>query len=372
MIPFNQAYLTGAEKKYIAQVLKGEKFSGNGEFTKKCSLFFTKTYGLPSNFITTSCTDALEMSALLAGIQAGDEVILPSYTFVSTANAFLLRGAKLVFCDSKKNHPNIDETKIEELISKKTKAIVVVHYAGMACEMNKITAICKKHNLILIEDAAQAMHSFYKDKILGSIGTFGTYSFHETKNIQCGEGGLLIVNKKNHIQQAESIWEKGTNRTEFLRGEVSNYGWKNIGSSFYPSEITSAFLYAQLEQSKKITEQRIKSWNYYLRLLQNNLHDRIQLPEISSYMNHNAHHFFLYCKNIKERNQLIRHLASKKITATFHYSPLHKSDFYLANNKPLQLPNAEHFGNTLVRLPLFNGITKKQIEVVTEAVNSWL
>ena len=366
MIPFNKPYLTGRELKYLEKVVKGKHFSGNGEFTKKCSAFFTKQFNLKNNFITTSCTDALEMAAILTGIKPGDEIILPSYTFVSTANAFLLRGAKLVFCDSKPNHPNIDENKIEELITKKTKAVVVVHYAGMACEMGKISKICKSNKLILIEDAAQGVNSFYKKEVLGSIGTFGAYSFHETKNIQCGEGGLFIVNDKNYITEAETIWEKGTNRSEFLKGKVQQYGWKNIGSSFYPSELTSAFLLAQLEESKKITAKRIERWNQYQAILSENTSKAFSLPKIESYMNHNAHHFFILAKNLNGRTKILNQLSTKNIKATFHYSPLHKSEYFLKYNKLKKLTNAETFGETLIRLPLYNEISKKEIDFVAE------
>ena len=262
-IPFNKPYMTGKETQYIEQAVNSGKISGNGLFTKKCQDFFENKYGFIKCLLTTSCTDALEMAAILLNIKQGDEVIMPSFTFVSTANAFVLRGAKIIFADSKKDHPNIDENLLESLITPKTKAIVVVHYAGVACEMDTIMSLAKKHNIYVVEDAAQAIDSFYKGKPLGSIGHLSAFSFHETKNIQCGEGGMLAINDEQFKERAEIIWEKGTNRSAFFRGEVNKYGWVDIGSSFLPSEISAAFLWAQLESLDKIQNKRKEIYKHY-------------------------------------------------------------------------------------------------------------
>jgi dTDP-4-amino-4,6-dideoxygalactose transaminase len=273
-IPFNKPYLTGNETNYIYQAVQSGKISGDGIFTKKCHEFFELKYGFKKCLLTTSCTDALEMAAILSGIEDGDEVIIPSYTFVSTANAFVLRGAKIVFCDSQENHPNIDDTQIERLITSKTKAIVVVHYAGVACEMDNICSIATKHNLFLIEDAAQAIDSFYKGRPLGSFGHFAAFSFHETKNVISGEGGMLVINDLDFVERAEIIREKGTNRSKFFRGEIDKYGWVDIGSSYLPSDIIAAFLFAQLENLEIIQDKRLNLWNrYYHNLAKSHLVD---------------------------------------------------------------------------------------------------
>ena len=263
MINFNEPYCTGNEPKYIQDAINRGKLSGNGYYTKKCQHFLEEKLGVKKCLLTTSCTDALEMCAILLDIQPGDEVIMPSYTFVSTANAFVLRGAKIVFCDSRPDHPGMDESLIEGLLTEKTKAIVPVHYAGVACDMDKIMSIAKQHDLFVVEDAAQAIDSHYKGKPLGSIGHLAAFSFHETKNISSGEGGALIINDDRFLERSEIIWEKGTNRSAFWRGEVDKYGWVDIGSSFLPSEITAAFLWAQLESLEKIQEQRKSIWNAY-------------------------------------------------------------------------------------------------------------
>lgn len=263
MIPFNKPYLTGYETLYIEDAVKSGKISGNGLYTSKCHEYFENRYGFNKCLLTTSCTDALEMAAILCDIHFGDEVIIPSYTFVSSANAFVLRGAKIVFADSRKDHPCIDESKLEELITDKTKVIVVVHYAGIACNMDVIMQIANRYNILVVEDAAHAIDAFYKGKPLGSIGHLGCFSFHETKNIIAGEGGMLIINDKRFNTRAEIIWEKGTNRAAFWRGEVNKYGWVDIGSSFLPSEVIAAFLYAQLENLDKIQKKRKEIWQYY-------------------------------------------------------------------------------------------------------------
>jgi dTDP-4-amino-4,6-dideoxygalactose transaminase len=359
MIPFNKPYLTGKETYYIEDAVKSGKISGNGKYTQKCQTFFEQTYGFKKTLLTTSCTDALEMAAILINIKEGDEVIMPSYTFVSTANAFVLRGAKIVFADSRKDHPNIDETKIESLITSKTKAIVPVHYAGVACEMDTIMDLAKKYNLFVIEDAAQAIDSYFngKDgmkKALGSIGHLAAFSFHETKNIISGEGGMLAINDEQFINRAEIIWEKGTNRSSFFRGEVDKYGWVDVGSSFLPSEIIAAFLWAQLENLDKIQSVRKSHWeNYYSRLKDWANKHEIQLPQIPDYATNNAHMFYLVCKNFEQRTMLIEHLKKNEILAVFHYISLHKSPFYYENYKGNELFETDRFTDTLVRLPLF-------------------
>ena len=359
MIPFNKPYFTGKETEYIKKAVASGHISGNGKYTKKCQQFFEEKYGFKKTLLTTSCTDALEMAAILINLKEGDEVIMPSYTFVSTANAFVLRGAKIVFADSLPNHPNMDCFSLEALITPKTKVIVPVHYAGVACDMDVIMELAKKHNLFVVEDAAQAIDSFYtgKDGIkkpLGSIGHLAAFSFHETKNIISGEGGMLAINDEQFINRAEIIWEKGTNRSAFFRGEVDKYGWVDIGSSFLPSEIIAAFLWAQLENLEDIQKTRKTHWEKYNSLLsewanQNN----ICLPEIPNYATNNAHMYFLVCKNLEQRTSLIQHLKENNIMAVFHYISLHKSPFYKENHDDRMLPETDKFTDCLLRLPLF-------------------
>ena len=354
MIPFNKPYLSGNEIQYIGQAVQNGKISGNGMFTQKCQQFFEQKYGFRKCLLTTSCTDALEMCAILADIQPGDEVIIPSYTFVSTALAFVRQGAKIVFADSYENNPNIDADKIETLITPRTKAIVPVHYAGAACDMDKIMMLAEKYNLVVIEDAAQAIDSFYKNKPLGAIGHLSAFSFHETKNIISGEGGLLAINDERFIHRAEIIWEKGTNRAEFFRGEVNKYGWVDTGSSFLPSEIIAAFLWAQLENLDDIQNRRKAIWNTYYEGLKP-LADKgfFGLPKISDYATNNAHMFYLVCNSLEERTKLITHLKANDILAVFHYLSLHSSDFYKHKHDDRELPNCDKFADCLVRLPLF-------------------
>jgi len=354
MIPFNKPYLSGKETHYIYQAVNSGKISGNGMFTQKCQQFFQDKYGFQKCLLTTSCTDALEMAAILINIQPGDEVIMPSYTFVSTANAFVLRGAKIIFADSYASHPNMDADKIEPLINAKTKAIVPVHYAGVACDMDKIMALSKKYNLFVIEDAAQAIDSFYKGKPLGSIGHLSAFSFHETKNIIAGEGGMLVINDEQFNRRAEIIWEKGTNRAEFFRGEVNKYGWVDVGSSFLPSEIVAAFLYAQLENINEIQSRRKLIWDFY----QANLKlfcekEGIEQPYIPNYATNNAHMYYLVCKDLDQRSRLIAFWKEKGLMAVFHYLSLHKSDFYKDKHDGRDLLECDRYANTLVRLPLF-------------------
>lgn len=377
MIPFNKPYLTGKEAHYIYQAVYTEgKLSGNGLFTKKCHKYFEERYGFKKCLLTTSCTDALEMAAILLDIKKGDEVIIPSYTFVSTANAFVLRGANLIFADSRSDNPNIDENKIEKLITKKTKVIVVVHYAGFAVDMEKIMAIAEKHKLFVVEDAAQAIDSYYIQaglkKPLGSIGHLATFSFHETKNIISGEGGMLVINDERFIERAEIIWEKGTNRAAFWRGEVDKYGWVDVGSSFLPSEIVAAFLYAQLEHLDSIQSKRKEIWNIYFDGLQElDAEGFIKLPVCPPYSSNNAHMFYIITKNLEERDSLITYLKNNNIGAVFHYLSLHTSKFYKDRYDGDMLPNSDYYTNCLVRLPLFNSITKKEVNYIINTIKGF-
>jgi dTDP-4-amino-4,6-dideoxygalactose transaminase len=354
VIPFNKPYISGKELTYIQDAVARGKISGNGYYTQKCHKFFESTYGFKKVLLTTSCTDALEMAALLLRVEPGDEIIMPSYTFVSTANAFVLRGAKIVFADSRDDHPGIDEKLIASLITPKTKAIVVVHYAGIACDMDVVMELAKLHNLYVVEDAAQAVQSFYKGKPLGSFGHLATFSFHETKNIQCGEGGLLVINDESFIDRSEIIWEKGTNRSAFFKGEVDKYGWVDIGSSFLPSELNAAYLFAQLEQLTNIQENRTSIWKNYREHLSEWAHgNSIRLPMIPDYATNNAHMFYLVCKNFEQRTKLIQHLKENNILSVFHYLSLHNSQFYKNKHDGRELVISELYSERLLRLPLF-------------------
>ncbi|HOU96405.1 MAG TPA: dTDP-4-amino-4,6-dideoxygalactose transaminase [Bacteroidales bacterium] len=371
MITFNKPYLTGKETQYISQAVYREmKISGNGLFTRKCQEFFQERYGFRKCLLTSSCTDALEMAALLCDIQPGDEVIMPSYTFASTANAFILRGARIVFADSRSDHPGMNEESIKGLITPRTKVIVPVHYAGVACDMDIIMAIAEKHNLFVVEDAAQAIDSFFTGndgvrKPLGSIGHFGCFSFHETKNIQCGEGGMLVINDERFFKRAEIIWEKGTNRAEFSRGEVNKYGWIDIGSSFLPSEITAAFLWAQVEALATIQLNRKCIWQNYYQSLSSLLEEGYyKLPKIPEYATNNAHLFYLICKSIEERSNLIEHLKRNGIMAIFHYLSLHNSPYFLNKHDGRPLPNSERFSECLLRLPLYYELGNDLIDYI--------
>ena len=365
MIPFNKPYFSGNEINYIRQAIGSGHISGNGEFTRKCHRFFCEKYGFKKCLLSTSCTDALEMAAILIDIKIDDEVIMPSYTFVSTANPFVLRGAKIVFADSNPLNPNINADKIEELITPRTKAIVPVHYAGIACDMDKIMAIAGKYNLFVVEDAAQSIESYHKNQPIGSVGHLAAFSFHETKNIVCGEGGMLVINDDHFIKRAEIIWEKGTNRAEFSRGEVDKYGWKDIGSSFLPSDLTAAFLFAQLENIEAIQAKRKQIWQlYYEELKKLEEQGLVKLPYIPEYATNNAHLFYILCKNQIIRDGLLSFLKSKQICAVFHYLPLHKSDFYSGTHGSRQLPWCDYYGESLIRLPVYfelSGETVKEI-----------
>jgi dTDP-4-amino-4,6-dideoxygalactose transaminase len=372
MIPFNHPYLAGNELTYISEALNKRKFSGDGEFTKKCQALFASKFGFRHNLLTTSCTDALEMCAILLDIQPGDEVILPSYTFVSTANAFALRGARLVFADSQSDQPNIDPAEIERLVTRRTKAIVIVHYAGVACDMDRILQISSANKIPVIEDAAQGIASFHRGRPLGSLGAMSAFSFHETKNILCGEGGLLVVNNEDYVKRAEIIREKGTNRSSFFRGEVDKYGWVDIGSSFLPSDLLAAFLYAQLESVDMIQAERVRVWNGYAdRLAAGAQHGWYSLPVIPDYATNNAHMFYLVCRNLDERTRLIQHLRNAGILAVFHYLSLHSSPYFVKQHGDRVLPNSDRYTDCLVRLPMFPELTDEQVEKISSEIVSF-
>lgn len=374
MIKFNQTKVFGNELVYMNEVVQSGKISGDGIYTNKCHDFLQNKYLFNKCLFTTSCTDALEMASILINIIPGDEVIMPSYTFVSTANAFVLRGAKIVFIDSCKEHPGMDEDSIEKLITPKTKAIVVVHYAGVACNMGKIITIAKNYNLFIIEDAAQAIDSYYIDdsnkyNALGGIGDLGTYSFHETKNITCGEGGMLIINNDKLSKRAEIIREKGTNRSSFFRGEVDKYSWVDIGSSFLPSDILAAYLFAQLETIELIQKRRKEIWNlYYSKLLVLQISGKLRLPFIPVYATNNGHMFYIVCKSLEERSNLILFLQQNKINSVFHYLSLHKSQFYNGITDNRELVNSDIYTDCLVRLPLYFDLTDNDIDYITKTI----
>lgn len=369
-IPFNLPYVTGKESIYIEEVLASRKFSGNGKYTNLCQQFFKDNYGFEKCLLTTSCTDALEMTAILMNIQPGDEVIIPSYTFVSTANAFILRGAKVVFADSMENHPNIDADAIEPLISKNTKAIIVVHYAGVACDMDKIMELAAKYSIYVVEDAAQAVDSYYINKNgeklpLGGIGHFGCLSFHETKNIISGEGGMLIINDEQFFRRADIIWEKGTNRAEFFRGLVDKYSWVDLGSSFLPSELNAAFLWGQLQEIKSIQKKRNMLWEQYCKELSSNANgELIQSSILPDYATNNAHMFYIVCESLEQRDSVITALHSHNISTVFHYLSLHSSPYFKDKYKGGNLINSDKFSSSLLRLPMFFDLELESVEKI--------
>lgn len=368
-IPFNQPYLFGKELEYIQDAVLTKKLSGNGKYTQLCQLYFEKRYHFKKCLLTTSCTDALEMAAILLDLKPGDEVIVPSFTFVSTANAFLLRGAKVIFADSGLDEPNIDVVQLESLITPNTKAIVPVHYGGVACDMDAIMKLADQYNLFVVEDAAQAVDSYYKGRPLGSIGHLAAFSFHETKNVISGEGGMLVVNDDRFIKRSEIIWEKGTNRSSFWRGEVDKYGWVDIGSSFLPSEIVAAFLYAQLENLDLIQNKRIRlSSLYFERLKKLEEKKLIKLPKLRSYATNNGHMFYLICDTFEQRQNLIAHLKEHNINAVFHYLSLHTSSYFLKNHDGRELPNSDRYSDCLLRLPLFYELSEEKLLWITKKV----
>lgn len=369
-IPFNRPHLTGKEAHYMYQAVAEGKLSGNGAFTKRCQQFFEERYDFKKCLLTTSCTDALEMAAILCDIQPGDEVIVPSYTFVSSALAFVRTGAKIVFADSMAENPNIDAEKIEELITPRTKAIVPVHYAGVACDMDRIMEIANKYNLIVVEDAAQAIDSYYKGRPLGSIGHLSAFSFHETKNIIAGEGGMLCINDERFIRRAEIIWEKGTNRAEFFRGEVNKYGWVDTGSSFLPSEVIAAFLWAQLEHLDDIQARRKHLWElYYTHLSPNGL---IALPGLPEYATNNAHMFYLVCNDLEQRTALIKHLKDAGVLAVFHYLSLHSSPYYQDKHDGRELPKCDRYADCLVRLPMYYDLKDEEVIKICNIISEFV
>lgn len=371
-IPFNKPYLTGKEMHYMYQAIYSGKISGNGMFTQKCHKFFEEKYGFRKVLLTTSCTDALEMCAILADVHPGDEVIMPSYTFVSTALAFVRQGAKIVFSDSNSQNPNIDVDQIEELITPRTKVIVPVHYAGIACDMDLIMDLAAKYKLLVVEDAAQSIDSYYKGRSLGSIGHFAAFSFHETKNLNSGEGGMLVINDERFIRRSEIIWEKGTNRSEFFRGEVNKYGWIDIGSSFLPSEIIAAYLYAQLENIENIQTRRKDIWEAYLQGLVTccNQND-VKLPFIPEYATNNGHMFYLVCPDLQTRTSLIEYLKKNGIYAVFHYLSLHKSPYYHPKHDGRVLINSDIYTDQLIRLPLFYELTLTEVNYIIDSIKSF-
>lgn len=371
MIPFNKPYLSGKELVYIKDSVESGKISGDGVFTKKCHDFFQSTYGFKKVLLTTSCTHALEMAAILIDTKEGDEVIMPSYTFVSTANAFVLRGAKIVFADSRSDNPNMDVALLESLITSKTKAIVPVHYAGIACDMDAIMILADKYNLWVIEDAAQAIESNYKGRPLGSIGHLAAFSFHETKNIIAGEGGMLAINVDRFVERAEIIREKGTNRTQFFRGEINKYGWVDIGSSYLPSDIIAAFLYAQLEVITDIQNKRLIIWNQYNNSLQSLTKYGVQLPYVNEFTTNNAHMFYLVCNNLVERNELIQHLKNKQILSVFHYLSLHSSPYFNHQHDGRILVNSDRYTNCLLRLPMYYELGLADVNLITGYINEF-
>ncbi len=378
MIPFNKPYLTGNELGYIEEAVGYGKISGDGIFSRKCQEFFESTYVFQKCLLTTSCTDALEMAAILINIQAGDEVIIPSYTFVSTANAFVLRGARVVFCDSRADHPGMDENLLEELITEKTKAIIPVHYAGVACDMDKIMSIAAKYNLFVIEDAAQAIDSYYNGSVggkkpLGSIGQLASFSFHETKNIFSGEGGMLVINDPSLNERAEIIREKGTNRSKFFRGEVDRYTWVDIGSSFLPSDIIAAFLYAQLENIGKVQKKRMEIWEAYWELLADaEATGLLKRPYIPSYATNNGHMFYVVCQTGEIRKALMAELSSHHIMAIFHYISLDTSAFYNGGDQSEGLVNSHKYTERLLRLPFYFELKDEEIKFICSVINSFL
>ena len=411
MIHFNRPYMTGRETDYIRQAVADGKISGNGAFTKRCQDYFEARYGFRKCLLTTSCSDALEMAAILTGVGPGDEVIVPSYTFVSSALAFVRQGATIVFADSRADHPGIDEDAIEDFVTPRTKAIVVVHYAGVACDMDKVMAVADRHGLLVVEDAAQAIDSFYRKvevktpggernvnrpfststsdlnldvRPLGSVGHLAAFSFHETKNVISGEGGMLVVNDERFVRRAEIIWEKGTNRAEFFRGEVNKYGWVDTGSSFLPTEIVSAFLWAQLEHLDEIQAERKRLWQNYwdfftgLGLTADGAAGGVRLPQVPDYATNNAHMFYLLFPDLAARTDFIAQMKARDVLTVFHYLPLHSSEFYKSyslSHPPSRipqpsLPNCDRYADTLVRLPMYCGLAPDQEKVFAAAKES--
>ncbi len=370
MLPFNKPYFVGTETHYIEEAVRSGKISGDGMFTRRCEDWFAQQLGTARALLTTSCTDALELAALLLDIQPGDEVLLPSFTFSSTANAFVLRGARLVFVDCAPDSPGLDTAALEALITPRTRAIVPVHYAGTACDMDTVLAVAAHHRLAVVEDAAQAIGGFHKGRPLGSLGTLGAFSFHETKNVTAGgEGGLLAVNDPQLVARAETMREKGTNRAAFFRGEVDKYSWVDVGSSFLPADINAAFLWAQLEQLEFIQARRCAIWQRYHAALQPLMTLGVELPLVPAYATQNGHLYYLVCNSLAERTALIAHLKALDIPAIFHYQPLHRSPYYAARHDGRALPRADRYADCLVRLPLYVELAEaEQARIVREVL----
>lgn len=367
-IPFNKPYFSGNETRYIEEAVRSGKISGDGLFTQRVHAFFEQQLGFRKVLLTTSCTDALEMAALLLDIKPGDEVIMPAFTFVSTANAFVLRGANVVFADSTMLNPNLDADALESLVTPRTRVVVPVHYAGIACDMDAVRAVAERYGLAVVEDAAHAIDSYYRGQALGSLGALGAFSFHETKNIISGEGGMLTINDTRFGPRAEIIREKGTTRSAFFRGEIDKYGWVDVGSSFLPSDIIAAYLWAQIESLADIQRQRRAIWQRYYTAFKSLLGQGIGLPVLPDYATNNGHLFYLVCRSLAERTALIAHLRQLGILAVFHYLALHKSPYYTARHDGRALPWADHYSDCLVRLPLFYELTEADQHRVTDAV----
>ena len=368
-IPFNKPHIARGSLVQMIRVALSGTIAGNGIYTKKCHSFFEERFGFRKVLMTTSCTDALEMTSLLCRIQPGDEVIMPSFTFMSTANAFLLRGARILFADTLHDIPNIDPSEIERLVTSRTKAVVVVHYAGLACDMDRILDIAGRHNLQVVEDAAHAVDSYYKGKPLGSIGNLGTFSFHETKNIISGEGGLLIINDKDLLERAEIIWEKGTNRAAFYRGEIDKYGWVDLGSSFLPSDVVAGLLWSQLKQFEQIQERRKKLWwRYYEQLQSLEEQGFLKRPNIPEYATANGNLFYFTVSSPETRDHLLVFLKRHGIQAVFHYLPLHSSAFFRDSYSGPELPNTDRFSSCIVRLPFFYSLKNSHISFITNTI----
>jgi len=369
-ISFNKPSITGKELRYIKESIKTQHISGDGVFTKKCNTYLEKAIGIPKALLTTSCTHALEMSALLLNIQPGDEVIVPSFAFVTTVNAFVLRGARPVFIDIRQDTLNMDESQLEKLITPKTKAIITLHYAGVGCEMDTIEEIVNRKGISCVEDNAHGLFGKYKDRYLGSFGCLAALSFHETKNITCGEGGALLINDERYLERAEIIREKGTNRVQFFRGEIDKYTWVDLGSSYLPSDLLAAFLFAQLESAQTIQALRKKCWNYYIERLSDWAgRTGVQLPYIPPYCKHPYHMFYLLCPSLVKRRALIEYLKNKGILSVFHYLPLHLSPMGKKwGYKIGDFPVVEDISNRLVRLPFYNKITRNEQNRVCDAI----
>lgn len=366
-IPFNRPHLTGREVEFFQEVLDLGHLSGNGPFTKRCQRFFEERFGFRKTYLTASCTDALEMCAILAGVGPGDEVIMPSYTFVSTANAFALRQADIRFVDSQSGHPNLDVDQVKAVITPRTKAIVAVHYAGMACPMDQLRNLADQHGLLLIEDAAQAIDCQFQGRLLGTWGDLATLSFHETKNIQCGQGGLCIVNNETFLERADYVWEKGTNRANFLKGKVDKYQWVDLGSSFLPGEAVAALLWAQLQELDSILARRRHLWQLYQHHLGGRL-ERVALPRVPAGAHHNGHLFYLVFGSEQDRNAFLEHSRRDDYLAVTHYVSLHQSPYFRDRHDGRELPNADRYTACLVRLPLYYALSEAEVEEIATSV----